>query len=450
MGLINSTEYKTTIRFETPVSIEGKRYDEYVYKGFDWSDTINGNFKKAERFFKERLFREAGFMRGRFDGVNAIKDEQDRPEYEDFIYWPTIWSAYHDYFPTKQEIIDNRVVDGNSPVRSMCYCGIYKNPDYYEAVKGIQDEEVKTKAFIEELKAKHKEDSKAIQIPAQVVEQPVETSKQQEKAQIKTIIDGIDSAISRSKVNPFVKAEKDKEKVSTLEYVEPDFEKEPYKSNKFLGQFIEQIKDKSEGKLVACATADTSNILFWVYVYDATTKKQQHDKSVVLDLNGRIVNCMPKFWRMRDVLKYEDGPEMLKYYIPMSPDNIKTLVDGKPFSFSETGNEAIAMALNKMVNISTILAREDASIEDKTAICAIIQNYLDFVQTQFIMEPTRFRLSAFDPVSKAFTLTQDSLCTRGIYGKASGPAIPISLRFEQNQPPYLIPQQSVQPQQGVA
>lgn len=448
MGLINSTEYKTTVRFETPITIEGQRYDEYVYKGFDWSDTIGGNFKKAERFFKERLFREAGFMRGRFDGGNAIKDEQDGPGYEDFIYWPTIWSAYHSYFPTKQEIIDNKAVDGNSPVRSMCYCGIYNNPDYYEAVKGIQAEEAKTKAFIEELKVKHEEASK-IKIPVQI--EPVETGKQQEKAQVKAIIDNIDSAIARSKVNPFVKGEKDKEKVSTLEYVEPDFEKEPYKTNKFLGQFIEQIKDKSGGKLVACATVDTSNMLFWVYVYDAATKEQQHDKCVVLDLNGRIVNAIPKFWRMRDVLKYEDGPEMLKYYIPMTPDNIKTLVDGKPFSFSETGNEAIAMALNKMVNICTILDYNGASTEDKAGICATIQNYLEFIQAQFIMEPTRFRLSAFDPVTKAFTLTQDSLCTRGIYGTRSGPAIPISLRFEQNQPPYLIPQQQpVQTQQGAA
>jgi len=448
MGTITIADNK--FYFDTPVVIEGETIS-YV-ENEDVNFILATDLALANRFFKEMVFRQKKFNRVRLDGIDAKKEDQLSDKFEDYkmsIFARPDLSA----FPTEEQILkkEDCMVNGR-PHSSLA---IAFSIDQYADTKTKMDID-RRKRELSEMKEKIK-----LELTAGTPDMPTENptvlssmnqgNKQQEKAQIKTIIDGIDSAIARSKVNPFVNGEKDKEKVSTLEYVEPDFEKEPYKTNKFLGQFIEQIKDKSGGKLVACATTDTSNMLFWVYVYDAATKEQQHDKCVVLDLNGRIVNAMPKFWRMRDVLKYEDGPEMLKYYIPMTPDNIKTLVDGKPFSFSETGNEAIAMALNKMVNICTILDYNGATTEDKAGICATIQNYLEFIQTQFILEPTRFRLSAFDPVTKAFTLTQDSLCTRGLYGKLSGPAIPISLRFEQNQPPYLIPQQQpVQTQQGAA
>ena len=364
-------QYSTIITFDTSIVIEGTTYSSYAFNSSNSLDMINRNDEKAQRFFKEKIFRDNGFIRCRLDGKNAIKEDQMKDEFEDFIYSPMVWSPYHSYFPTINQILNNEEIDGQK-VSVMCANGIYNTAGYVdicrklnaeiaeverikskttESIETVADESAKAKTTVageSVAKAKRENKSEAKEEPAEakatVVGEPV---KAKAKREIK----------SEAKEEPAeAKATAKPSYTRTYKYEEPDFSKEPFLSNPRLVQICNDLK--KDGKYLARIIPDKASELFWVMIYDQKTLEQLHNRCILLDLNGVIINNTPKFWMERHVIK-AGSPEFLDYFITYTEENFNKLLNEEKFNFKDTSSDSYKlMQLNKIVDVSTIISTE--------------------------------------------------------------------------------------------
>ena len=119
---------KNKIIFDRPVLIEGMGFSSYTFDK-EGGDIDERDIGTAVKFAVEQIFRKKDFVRARFDGVNAVRSEQNDSAFSDLVYW-TFAVPKLGFYPTERDIIDNSEVtiyDEGFPEKKKTHTVIFEN-----------------------------------------------------------------------------------------------------------------------------------------------------------------------------------------------------------------------------------------------------------------------------------------------------------------------------------
>lgn len=453
--------------FDKPVVVNGAEIWQYQMPA---SRIPLNTLGKVCQYAVENIFRERGFFRARFDGVNAKIEDQNLPEFKAFEFANACIPEY-DVFPTEDEILENAKVkcgEIDMTVGPLLWqlidadCGKLRTAirktrelekkffadlaakDKAETDKAKkEDDELKTarRSVVEALKGVKPTEQKAKEqkanttklepapqppVQQQITQQPQpETQVRRTGAPWTRVMTPVDS---NGKPAPEPNApqahqpvginvipnpkpvEKPKQESYDVVYEDQDltgFEKDPV-----IAKILEQIKGR-----VLTNVIPTRNPKIYLFLNFGTgTKKYQPEKSFVLD-EGQIFDSSTKIFPIGGNKNVEDRPFAVLKLDDLS--NLEKLVKNGKFPVKTDKDETALREKFAKANHLVELTTAPANVALTTFVDAILEREAE-LKNLLVRFNGRFKVVTCTSDCSLMVLQMDGTCTESALSNPCG------------------------------